>query len=161
MDAAKAGKAAGAEGILIGSTMESQTKQSLEVIARFVDVESAKVMAVEEMYGEELTPRDVKILMAGLALKLRRRFPLQEGTIWEQSDDRIWVEFPDPKGIQTGTRLLIFQEGRTLVQQGRKRRLPPWQLGEARIEAGADLWGARLLQVTAPLDVATAKVITK
>lgn len=140
-EAAKAGKAMGAEGILIGSVIESEAKQSLEVIARLVDVESAKVMAVEDVYGEQLTSRDVKTLMAGLALKLRRRFPLQEGTIWEQSGDMIWVEFPDAKGIQKGTKLMIFQQGRTLMRSGRKRRLPPRQLGEARIEEEAELWG--------------------
>ncbi len=160
-EAAKAGKAAGAEGILIGSVIESEAKQSLEVIARLVDVESAKVMAVEDVYGERLTPRDVKTLMAGLALKLRRRFPIQEGTIWEQSGDMIWVEFPDAKGIQQGTKLMIFQEGRALMRSGRKRRLPPRKLGEARIEEESELWGARLLNVTQPIDVETAKVMTK
>ena len=71
--AAKIGKIAAAEGILIGTVVE--TPSALEVYARFVDVETSVVLAAADIYGEELTLRTMRPLMEGLAWKLRRHFP--------------------------------------------------------------------------------------
>ena len=69
--AAKTGKIVTADGIVAGVVTE--TPQSLEVFARFVDVDSAVVLASEDVYGENLTPRRMQALMEGLAWKFRQR----------------------------------------------------------------------------------------
>jgi Curli production assembly/transport component CsgG len=82
--AAETGKSiATAEGILIGTVTE--TPQSLEILARFVDVDTAVVLAVGDVYGEELTPPTVKTLVEGLVWKLQRQFPLAEGVVLEKA----------------------------------------------------------------------------
>ena len=77
--AAKIGKLVAAEGILIGAVTE--TPQALEVFVRLIDVETAVVLAAEDVYGEDLAFKAVGTLMEGLAGKFRQRFPLLEGVV--------------------------------------------------------------------------------
>ncbi len=159
-EAAKAGKAAGAEGILIGTSIESGN-QALEVIASYVDAETAEVIAVEDVYGEQLASRDVKELMSGLALKLQRNFPLLTGELIDQDGDTIFVHFENAKGIQEGTKLIILEKRPPLVKKGRTYKRRPLEIGEARIEKEDDLWEARLMNVKKSINIDTAIVLTK
>ena len=88
----------GAEGIVRGTMCEDdlpKAPKSLEVFARFFDVgdQEAEVAQIEEnVYGEDLTgPGDVETLMAGLALKLLRHFPLKEGYVMNREGQIVWV----------------------------------------------------------------------
>ena len=47
----------GAEGILIGTVIETAKQRSLDVYARFVDVDTETVLAVEDVYGEDADAR--------------------------------------------------------------------------------------------------------
>jgi hypothetical protein len=144
--AASVGKSVGAEAILIGTVIEAAPRHSLDVYVRFIDVDTETVLAVEDVYGEELTPRDVKTLMTGLAVKLQRHFPRQEGVIVAREDRQIWVNLSNHRHLQPGMKLLVFRDGKTIASGGKKLQLPPSLLGEARITAlSADLVEARLL----------------
>ena len=46
------GKLAAAEGVLLGTVLE--TPNALDVFARFVDVETSVILAAEDVYGEDL-----------------------------------------------------------------------------------------------------------
>jgi hypothetical protein len=161
--AAKAGKAAKVEGIVIGTVIETEKLRSLDVYARYVDVDTEKVHAAEDVYGEALTPRDVKTLMAGLALKLQRHFPRAEGLVIAREGQKLWVTLSSQAGMQPGTKLLVFREGKKIAHGGKILQTPPVLLGEARITAVSfDLSEARLLSSAPSAEIQESdSVITK
>jgi hypothetical protein len=91
--AAKAGKIATVEGILTGTVTE--TPYSLEVFARFIDVDTSMVLAAADVYGEDLTPRTLKTLMEGLAWKFQRHFPLVEGFVMAKEGEHITTDLSE------------------------------------------------------------------
>jgi len=134
--AAETGKnIATAEGIMIGTVTE--TAQSLEILARFVDVESAVVLAVGDVYGEDLTPPTVKTLVEGLVWKLQRQFPLAEGVVLEKAGKQLFTDLNEQHGVKRFMKLLIFRPGQEVKhpQTGRLLKRPDVILGEARITA--------------------------
>jgi TolB-like protein len=161
--AARTGKIATAEGILAG--MVTETPRSLEVFARFVDVESAVVLAAEDVYGEDLTPRSMKTLMEGLAWKFRRHFPMREGFVIDRSGKRLITDLAEGQGIKRYMKLIVFRPGETLKhpRTGQLLRKPDTILGEARIVAVTeDVSEAVLLSSKASVQVQESdNVITK
>ena len=133
--AAKTGKIATADGIVAGVVTE--TPQSLEVFARFVDVDSAVVLASEDVYGEDLTPSSMQTLMEGLAWKFRQRFPMLEGVIVDAEGKRLTTDLAESQGVKRYMKLIVFRSGKTLKhpRTGRLLRKPDTVLGEARIVA--------------------------
>jgi hypothetical protein len=131
--AARAGRMATAEGLLAGTVTE--TPQSLEVSARFIDVETAVDLMTEDVYGEDLSLRNVRTLMQGLAWKFQRYFPLVEGSIMEKQGKRLLTDLTAEDGIKRYMRLLIFRPGETFThpRSGRLLRRPDTILGEAQI----------------------------
>jgi hypothetical protein len=162
--AAETGKSiATAEGIMIGTVTE--TAQSLEILARFVDVDTAVVMAVGDVYGEDLTPPTVKTLVEGLVWKLQRQFPLAEGVVLEKAGKQLFTDLNERHGVKRSMKLLIFRPGQefTHPQTGRRLKKPDVILGEARITAvSPDLSEALVLPSEAPGEVRESDmVITK
>ena len=134
--AAETGKSiATAEGIMIGTVTE--TAQSLEILARFVDVDTAVVLAVGDVYGEDLTPPTVKTLVEGLVWKLQRQFPLAEGVVLEKAGKQLFTDLNERHGVKRSMKLLIFRPGQEFKhpQTGRLLKKPDVILGEARITA--------------------------
>jgi hypothetical protein len=132
--AAKIGKIVAAESILIGSVTE--TPQALEVFVRFVDVETAVVLAAEDIYGEDLTLRTVGTLMEGLAWKFRQRFPLVEGLVVKTEGKSVFIDLGSKQAIKKYMRLMLFREGEVLKHPltGKVLGAPTETLGEARVE---------------------------
>lgn len=160
--AVKIGKTVGAEGMLSGTVIEAEKSRSLDVYVRFVDVDTEAVLAVEDVYGEELTPQDVKTLMAGLAVKLQRHFPLMEGVIAAREGQQLWVQFPSTQALQPGMKLLVFRDGKKIEHGGKLLQTPASVLGEARITAlSEDLAEARLLSSTSSEIRESDKVLAK
>ena len=161
--AAKIGKIAAAEGILIGTAVE--TPPALEVYARFVDVETSVVLAAADIYGEELTLRTMKTLMEGLAWKLRRHFPLVEGSVIERKGKELFVDLTSSQGVMRYMKLIVFREGQESKHPmtGKMLKKPDTPLGEALITAvSTDLSAATLLHPERSEDVQELdKVITK
>jgi hypothetical protein len=162
--AAETGKSiATAEGIMIGTVTE--TAQSLEILARFVDVDTAVVLAVGDVYGEDLTPPTVKTLVEGLVWKLQRQFPLAEGVVLEKAGKQLFTDLNERHGVKRSMKLLIFRPGQefTHPHTGRLLKRPDVILGEARITAvSPDLSEALVLPSEAPGDVRESDmVITK
>jgi hypothetical protein len=125
----------GIEGALEGTVCESdvpETPKSLEVIARFVDTDTDESEFTEDVYGEDLTRTDVKTLMAGLALKLHRHFPLEEGAITARKGKKLWTDLTKTHRVRPRMKLIVFREARVL---GDKTSGPTRHeiLGEARI----------------------------
>ena len=160
---AKMGQSLGADAILVGEVIEKEALQSLDVYTRLLDVATEKFLVSEDVYGEYLTPPAVKSLMQGLALKLKRRFPLEEGVVIAKEGKKIWVDLSNPQGIRPGMKFILFREGKTIQRGAKVFRLPVTQLGEARIIAvSEDLLEAQLLPSAQAEEVRESdKVITK
>jgi Curli production assembly/transport component CsgG/Glucodextranase, domain B len=161
--AAKIGKIVAAEGILIGAVTE--TPQALEVFIRFVDVETAVVLAAEDIYGEDLPLKAVGTLMEGLASKFRQRFPLLEGVVVKTEGKRVFVDLGSKQAIKKYMKLMLFREGEVIKhpETGKVLGADTEPLGEARVEVVfEELSQATLLAPTASAAVRQLdKVITK
>ncbi len=133
--AVKTGKIAAADGIVAG--LVTETPQSLDVFARFVDVDSAVVLAAEDVYGENLSPRRMKTLMEGLAWKFHQRFPMLEGVIVDAQGKRLTTDLAEDQGVKRYMKLIVFRSGETLKhpRTGRILRKPDQIIGEAQIVA--------------------------
>jgi TolB-like protein len=161
--AVRIGRIAAAEGVLAGTVVE--TPQSLEVFARFVDVETAVIMAAEDVYGEDLTLQGVKTLMEGLAWKFRQRFPLVEGLVIQRQGKHVIVDCGRKQAIQQYMKLILFRDGKVIRHPRTGKRLGGLVdiLGEARVDAVFDMMSqATLLQPDQSGQVkALDKMITK
>jgi Glucodextranase, domain B/Curli production assembly/transport component CsgG len=161
--AIRAGKFATADGIVAG--LVTETPHSLEVLARLIDVETAVVLAAEDVYGEDLTPPTMKTLLEGLAWKFQRRFPLIEGFVMSKEGQHLITDLAEAQGIRQHMKLLIFRPGEEFKhpQSGRLLRKPDKIIGEARVTAvTADLSEAILLLSESSGEVQEAdRVITK
>lgn len=161
--AAEVGKIAAAEGMLAGTVTAKGS--GLMVWFRFVDVETREAMVAEDVYGEDLDLQSLKILMEGLAWKVRRRFPIVEGVILDIEDDLISIDLTHKDGVQRHMKLILFREGGSVQdpRSGEMKKKPAQLMGEARIRTVSDeLSEAALLTPEIagkvhPLD----KVITK
>ena len=159
--AARIGKIAAADGIIIGSVHE--TPQALEVFTRFVDVETAGLLAAEDVYGEELNLRTVRPLLEGLALKLRQRFPLVQGLVVKADEKKIFVDL-GKKQLKKYMKLIIFREGEAIKHPitGQVLGAPTEIVGEARVDTVLDDFSQGTLWQQAPGGVKQLdKVITK
>jgi Curli production assembly/transport component CsgG len=132
--AAKIGKLVAAEGILIGAVTE--TPQALEVFVRFIDVETAVVLAAEDVYGEDLPFKAVATLMEGLAGKFRQRFPLLEGVVVKAEGKRVFVDLGSKQAIKKYMKLILFREGKVIKppDTGKVLGAATETIGEARVE---------------------------
>ncbi len=161
--AVKTGKIMAAEGMLFGSVTE--TPRSLEVLARFIDVETSLVLAAVDVYGEELTLPNLQTLMEGMAWKLRRHFPLVEGLVLDTTGKVLWTDLRKEHGIKRYMKLIVYRAGEEVQHSGTGRLLhkPEVILGEARITAVSDnLSEATLLSSQRAGNVHESdKVITK
>lgn len=148
--AARIGKLAKAEGMLVGTVTETPSlptaPATLTVYLRFVDVESSAVLVDEDVYGEGLDLATLNTLMNGLALKIRRHFPLIEGTILSKEGKGIVVNLPNSASIKPPMKLLVFRPGQIIQRGSRTFNGPDVVLGEARITevAGAQVEAAVL-----------------
>ena len=143
--AVKIGKIAAADGILIGSVTE--TPNALEVFTRFVDVETTEILAAEDVYGEDVNLRTVRLLLEGLSLKLRQRFPLVQGLVLKAEDKKLVFDLGN-KQIKKYMKLIIFREGEAIIHPitGQVLGAPTEVLGEAKVEAVFDNLSQGILQ---------------
>jgi hypothetical protein len=157
------GKIAAAEGVVVCTVIE--TRQALEVAARFVDVESNVIMAVVDVYGEDPELRDIRTLMDGMAWKFQQKFPLVQGMVMQRNGKHVLVDRGEKHALQKYMKAIVFREGNVLVHPGTGRPLqtPAVPLGEARVEAvAAETAQATLLQGEQSHDVkAFDQFITK
>lgn len=160
--AAKVGKIASADGIIVGSVTETQN--TIEVFARYVDVETGEVAVSEDVYGEDITLRTLRPLIEGLALKLRQRFPLVQGLVLKTEGQKVFVDLGN-KQIKKYMKLLVFREGEGIKHPvtGQLLGAPTEVVGEVKVEAVFDdLAQGALRQQKDPAEVKQLdKVITK
>jgi hypothetical protein len=132
--AVRIGKLAGAEGLLYGTV--TATLQVLAVSLRFIDVESAALLAEETVYGEERSAPAMRTLMQGLAMKIRQRFPRLQGRVLRVEGDKVVVDLGRQQ-LTKPMKLLVFRTGEAITHPltGQVLDVPIDILGEITIEA--------------------------
>ena len=105
----KIGQLLGVQVIISGSVMKFQNV--LQVNARIVDVESASILAAENVKSSTATRlQDLVIQMAD---KIISSFPL-EGYIVNREQNAVSIDLGKRLGVKPGMRFIVFKEGKTI-----------------------------------------------
>lgn len=107
--AAKLGRVLGVKIIISGSVMRFQNV--MEVNARIIDVESASIIAAENV--KSTTAVRLEDLVVQMAEKIIRDFPL-EGYIVNRKGNMVSVDLGKNAGVKQGMRFVVFKEGNVI-----------------------------------------------
>ena len=107
--ATQIGKLLGVKVIISGSVMKF--KEVTEINARIIDVESASIIAAENIKSAATaTLQDMVIEMSA---KIIKNFPL-EGYVVNRSGDSVTLDLGVRTGVKTGMRFIVFKEGQVI-----------------------------------------------
>jgi hypothetical protein len=106
--AVREGKIMSAGCVLLGSVVEKQG--SVEVYARVVDTETARILATVDVYGQDPDPDAMRELCRGLVIKLSDELPLVDGLVVQVKGNRVLTDLGAETRIKKGMRLLIYQD---------------------------------------------------
>jgi len=106
--AIRVGKIRAAEGMLFGAVEEDA--KGINVTLRLVDTETTQVLANTDVYSEEKSAENLAWLMHGLSLKMKRQYPMVQGSIIRVSGNGFHVDAGATSGIRIGMKLLLFRE---------------------------------------------------
>jgi hypothetical protein len=106
--AARVGKLLAANGALIGSVVAREN--SLEIIVRLVDTETATIITVADAYGEDIDAQLLRLLCQGLSVKLNDELPLAEGIVVKVKGNRLLTDLGEGTKVKKGMRLIVFEE---------------------------------------------------
>lgn len=107
--ATQLGKILGVKIIITGSVMKLQGV--LEVNARIIDVETASIIAAENVKSSAST--SLQSLIVEMSEKIIKNFPL-EGYIVSRKDDSAFVDLGKRTGVKSGMEFMVFKEGAVL-----------------------------------------------
>ncbi len=111
--AIRVGKLVAAEDILMGTIHE--TKDAIEIYARFVNTETSTIMEAKDVYGQDKSLSNIQYLTNGLALKLKHAFPLVEGMVIMIKGKSIFADFGSFQRVKKEMKFIIFKLGETIV----------------------------------------------
>ncbi len=107
--ATQIGKLLGVKVIISGSVMK--LKEVTEINARIIDVESASIIAAENIKsGATARLQDMVVEMSE---KIIKNFPL-EGYVVNRSGDSVTLDLGIRTGVKTGMRFIVFKEGQII-----------------------------------------------
>ncbi|MCP4716474.1 MAG: hypothetical protein GY868_15240, partial [Deltaproteobacteria bacterium] len=107
------GRLVAAEGIITGSVRE--TKDSIEIYARFINTETSAVFESKDVYGQDKSMPQIQYLTNGLALKFKHSFPLIEGMVIKITGNKIYADFGTIQHIKKDMKFIVFREGEQIV----------------------------------------------
>ena len=116
--AIRIGKIKSAEGMLFGTVVEDN--KGLSVSLNLVDTETTKVFVTTDVYGEDKSVDNLRWLMKGLALKMKQKYPMLQGSVVYISKKGFFVDFGSDMGAALGMKFLLFREvdiGVTLIKE--------------------------------------------
>jgi len=111
--AVQVGRVVAAEGILMGSIRE--TKDAIEIYARFINTETSTLFATKDVYGQDKSLPEIQYLTNGLALKFKHTFPLLEGMVIKVDGNKIYADFGTIQNIKKEMKFIVFREGEKIV----------------------------------------------
>lgn len=106
--AIRVGKIRAAEGMLFGAVEEDSS--GINVTLRLVDTETTQVLVNTDIYGEDKSAENLAWLMHGLSLKMKRQYPMVQGSIIRVSGNGFHVNAGATSGVLVGMKLLMFRE---------------------------------------------------
>lgn len=108
--AVELGKIVAANAMLAGTVVESP--DSVEIIGRIIDTETATVLASNDIFGEDKSFSGLGDLLDGLAFKFKRDFPIFEGILIEvRGGDEVLIDIGAEKQVRPNQRLICYREG--------------------------------------------------
>lgn len=107
--ATQIGKLLGVKVIITGSVMK--LKEVTEINARIIDVESASIIAAENIKSSA-TAR-LQDMVIEMSEKIIKNFPL-EGYVVNRSGDSVTLDLGMRTGVKTGMRFIVFREGQII-----------------------------------------------
>ncbi len=107
--ATQIGKLLGVKVIISGSVMKF--KEVTEINARIIDVESASIIAAENIKSAATTK--LQDMVIEMSEKIIKNFPL-EGYVVNRSGDSVTLDLGIRSGVKTGMRFIVFKEGQII-----------------------------------------------
>jgi len=107
--AAKVGKGAGLDAILIGSVI--QTGSNISVDARLIDTETAGIITSKDAYTYKMDAQSVKTLVENIAKQISDNIPLLKGFVVQVEDSLVYIDIGTNKGIKKGMKCDVYREG--------------------------------------------------
>ena len=104
----KVGKLTASEAIVMGVVKEGPT--SIEVYARLVDTETSQILLEKDAFHEDKSLGNLRLLMQGLALKLKLGFPILEGEVQAQRGNSYTINLGANQLLKPGMRVVVFKE---------------------------------------------------
>jgi TolB-like protein len=107
--ATQIGKLLGVKVIISGSVMK--LKEVTEINARIIDVESASIIAAENI--KSAATARLQDMVIDMSEKIIKNFPL-EGYVVNRSGDSVTLDLGVRTGVKTGMRFIVFKEGQII-----------------------------------------------
>lgn len=81
-----------------------------EIVARLIDVRTAKVMAINDVFGKITAPHDLESMLRNLADKFRRDFPVKQGMVTAVNDKEVTINLGETDSIKPYSRFIVYRE---------------------------------------------------
>jgi len=107
--ATKLGKILGVKVIISGSVMKLQN--IIEINARIIDVETASIIAAENVKATAST--SLQSLITQMSDKIVKNFPL-EGYVVSREGDEVTIDLGKLAGVKADMEFMVFKEGRVI-----------------------------------------------
>ncbi len=107
--AARVGKGAGLDAILIGSVINSGGNVSVD--ARLIDTETANIITSKDAYTYKTDAQSVKTLAENIAKQISADIPLLKGFVVQVEDSLVYIDIGTNKGIKKGMKCDVYREG--------------------------------------------------
>ncbi len=111
--------------MLTGSVTEWYWENGVDISARLVDTETRIILAMDNIYDENVDENKLRELSKELEIKLTQKLPVVEGKILTAKGKRFTVDIGKKNQIQEDMKLIVFETSDSDEQM----------LGEARIMA--------------------------
>jgi TolB-like protein len=109
--ATEIGKLLGAKVIISGSVL--RLTQSLEINARIIDVETASIIAAENVSSS--TAERLQDLVIQMAAKIMKHFPLEGYVVSRgKNTNLVTIDLGRLAGVKTGMEFIVFKEGKLI-----------------------------------------------
>jgi hypothetical protein len=132
------GRIVSAEGIITGTVTE--TKGSIEIYARFIDTETATVLAAKDVFEQDKSLPKLRFILKGLSLKFEQSFPMLEGRVVKSKGKKVYIDIGSQSGVKREMKVIVFREGEPLLHPitGKSLGCDTLELAEVRIASVFD-----------------------